>query len=171
MKLFAIYVGGEYERANIEIHDMRFVPAESLEETFEQLRNEWWGIPKSLHIDCWAQLSEVDGYAVSLKPYPYAGAERLYYVNLGGYDRAEFIEKHKNAFVVATSAPDARKRAVAQVKHWYAPHRDEQYEAEQVFGLRDALLPQNLHIHLERTSTGGNLKFKCEYRPIALRTS
>jgi hypothetical protein len=167
MKLFAIYIGGEHERANIELHDMRFIAAPSLEDTFEELRKQWWGKPESLHIDCWAEISSADGYRVSLEPAPFKGPERLYYVNLGGYDRSEFIEKHKNAFVVATSAPDARKKAVAQVKsRWYAPHRDEMYEAEQVFSLDDAANGRQLHIHLTPTPDAPAFEFTCKYYPL-----
>jgi hypothetical protein len=38
VKLFAIYVGGELEGANIELHDMRFVVAPSIGETYDELR-------------------------------------------------------------------------------------------------------------------------------------
>jgi hypothetical protein len=41
MKLFAIYVGGEAVGANIEVHDMRFVAATSLEDTYEELKRQW----------------------------------------------------------------------------------------------------------------------------------
>jgi Domain of Unknown Function (DUF1543) len=40
MKLFAIYVGGELEGANIELHDMRFIVAPSIADTYEELRRQ-----------------------------------------------------------------------------------------------------------------------------------
>lgn len=67
MKLFAIYIGGEMAGANIEVHDARFVLAASMEETYAELRRQWWGIPRSLHIDCWAEISHADGYDISLR--------------------------------------------------------------------------------------------------------
>src|ERR1700749_3543427 len=99
MRLFAIYIGGEFTGANIELHDMRFVVASSIPDTYEQLRSQWWGIPNILHIDCWAEITHADGYDLGVRPEPFLGPERLYYVNLGGYDPSEFIEKHKNVFV------------------------------------------------------------------------
>ena len=63
MKLFAIYIGGEMQGANIEVHDMRFVAAESMSDTYAELRRQWWGIKKSLHVDCWAAIESADGYA------------------------------------------------------------------------------------------------------------
>lgn len=166
MKLFAVYIGGELEGANIELHDMRFVVAPSIVETYEALRRQWWGIPKSLHIDCWAEISHADGYDVTLRPEPFNGPERLYYVNLGGYDPGEFIEKHKNIFVVAETVPLAKARAIKAVRGWTAPHRDEMYEAEHAFSLSESGNEQRLYLHLTPTHERMDLQFTCEYKPI-----
>ncbi|HEX7665912.1 MAG TPA: DUF1543 domain-containing protein, partial [Polyangiaceae bacterium] len=118
MKLFAIYVGGEHPRANIELHDMRFVVARTVTETYDELRRQWWGTPDSLHIDAWAAIDHADGYDVELSPEPFTGPERLYYVNLGGYDEAEFTEKHRNVFVVARTILEAKTRALREHRGW-----------------------------------------------------
>ena len=167
MKLFAVYIGGQLEGANIELHDMRFVAAASIGETHEELRRQWWGIPKTLHIDGWAELDEVDGYRISLRPEPYAGSEKLFYINLGGYDPAEFLEKHMNVFVVAPSVSAAKARALDPVKHWKLPHRDDMYEAHQVFRLKTVSNPP-LHVHFERLAEVKPLAFRCNYWPIGL---
>jgi hypothetical protein len=169
MKLFAIYIGGEFEGADIELHDMRFVVAPTITDTYDELRRQWWGIPKSLHIDCWAEIDHVDGYDISLHPEPFAGPERLYYVNLGGYVADEFIEKHKNVFVVAASVPAAKARALRMVTGWREPHRDEMYEAEQAFAIGDADGMQQLHIHLAQSALSKDLAFTCDYTPIRAR--
>lgn len=169
MKLFAIYIGGELKGANIELHDMRFVVAPTIADTYEELKRQWWGILKSLHIDCWAEIDEVDGYRVELRPEPFTGPEKLYYVNLGGYDADEFIEQHKNVFIVATSVPDAKKRAIKQAKFWKVPHRDEMYEAEQAFSLEDYALSQRLYVHLAPADQTKPLTFVCGYTPIKRR--
>jgi len=165
MKLFAIYVGGEAVGANIELHDMRFVVAPSILETYDELRRQWWGIPKSLHIDCWAEIDHADGYDVSLRLEPFAGPERLYYVNLGGY-AGEFSEQHKNVFVVADTIVKAKARALKAAKGWREPHRDEMYEAEQAFSLSDTGRDQQLFIHLTPSSLMRDLAFTCDYVPI-----
>jgi hypothetical protein len=166
MKLFAIYVGGEHPRANIEVHDMRFVVAPSMLETHDELRRQWWGSPGSLHIDCWAEIDHADGHAVSLRPEPYDGPERLYYVNLGGYDPADFSEKHRNMFVVADTVAKARARALRSVRDWDAPHRDDLYEAEQAFALDRAMGEQRMHIHLTPDGEERPFRFTCEYLPL-----
>jgi hypothetical protein len=169
VKLFAIYIGGELEGANIELHDMRFVVAPSIADTYEELKRQWWGIPKSLHIDCWAEIGEVDGYRVDLRPEPFAGPEKLYYVNLGGYEAGEFIEQHKNVFIVAASIPEAKRRALAHAKPWSVPHRDEMYEAEQAFSLDECARSQRLYVHLTPIPDAKPLTFICGYTPIKRR--
>ncbi|QDZ08099.1 DUF1543 domain-containing protein [Sphingomonas panacisoli] len=169
MKLFAIYVGGELPGANIELHDMRFVAAPSMTKTHDTLRRQWWGAPASLHIDCWAQIDHADGYDVALRPQPYGGPERLYYVNLGGYDRSHFTEQHKNMFVVARSIGEAKQRALAAASGWDMPHRDDMYEAEQAFALDEHIGEQRLYIHLARRDEQRPLRFTCEYKPIGTK--
>lgn len=171
MKLFAIYIGGEVEGANIELHDMRFVVAPSITETYDDLRRQWWGIPKSLHIDCWAEIDQVDGYDVLLRPEPFGGPERLYYVNLGGYAEGEFLEKHKNVFVVADSVPKAKSRALKSAAEWREPHRDDMYEAEQAIALGESGAAHGLHVHLVLSAARRDLVFTCDYTPIRARPS
>ncbi|BBF70960.1 DUF1543 domain-containing protein [Sphingomonas bisphenolicum] len=166
MKLFAIYVGGEFPGANIEIHDVRFVVANRIEETHAELRRQWWGIPKSLHIDCWAEITHADGYDVTLRPEPFTGMERLYFVNLGGYEPGEFAERHRNLFVVADSEPKAKSRALKSIRHWSDPHRDDLYEAEQAFCLSARSGDTGLHVHLIPCSQPHGPNFVCQYIPI-----
>ena len=169
MKLFAIYIGGEMEGANIELHDMRFVAAPSITETYDELRRQWWGIPKSLHIDCWAEIDHVDGYDVTLRPEPFTGPERLYYVNLGGYAPGEFLEKHRNIFVVSDALAKAKARALKAAVDWREPHRDDMFEAEQAFALDGSAAAQRLYIHLIRSDVTKELQFTCDYTPIRAR--
>lgn len=166
MKLFAIYIGGEIAGANIEVHDMRFVVAPSIEQSHAELLRQWWGKSGSLHIDCWAALDHADGFDVSLRTEPFLGEERLYFVNLGGYDPTEFAERHRNVFVVAPTEKLAKARAIKHARHWVEPHRDDMYEAEQAFSLADAASGQRLYIHLTPTHAARDLAFTCDYIPI-----
>lgn len=93
MKLLVIHIGGEHPRAHIEVHDVRFIAATSIRDTYDQLSAEWWGTPGTIHIDCWAQIDHADGYHVALRTEPPTGRERLYFVNLGGYDGEDLAEK------------------------------------------------------------------------------
>ncbi len=165
MKLFAIYIGGEHPRAHIEIHDIRFVVAATIRDTYDQLRAEWWGTPGTLHIDCWAEIDHADGHDVVLSTAPPTGRERLYFVNLGGYDGKDFAEKHKTVFVVATSVTEAKARAMSTVAHWQDAHRDDLYEADQAFAL-DTMIGDRLHIHLTASDVSKPPRFTCRYTPL-----
>jgi hypothetical protein len=165
MKLFAVYVGGEHPAANIEVHDIRFIVADSIRATHETLRAEWWGTPGTLHIDCYAEISHADGYTVTLRSEPSIAPEKLWFVNLGGYDGRDFAEQHKNLFVVATSLKEAKDRALATISGWKDLHRDDIYEAEQAFSL-DGAVGSGLHIHLIPGAAGEKPNFTCRYTPL-----
>jgi hypothetical protein len=165
VKLFAIYIGGEHPRANIEVHDVRFVVAASIQATYDQLRADWWGTPGTLHVDCWAEIDHVDGYDVTLRAESPTGQDRLYFVNLGGYDGRDFAEQHKNMFVVATSVADAKTRALQSIGGWTDAHRDELFEAETAFSLDD-MIGERLHIHLAPGGEAQPPRFTCSYTPL-----
>lgn len=165
MKLFAIYIGGEHPGANIEVHDVRFVVAPSIRDTYDTLRADWWGTPGTLHIDCWAEIDHVDGFDVELRPEPTTAKEKLFFVNLGGYDGQGFAEQHKNMFVVATSPIAAKAQALASIAGWTDAHRDDLYEADRIFSL-DRMIGERLHIHLVPSESRNPLRFSCAYKPL-----
>ena len=41
--LFLVVVGGRSPKANIKLHDLRWVIGTKNEDTFDQLRNDWFG--------------------------------------------------------------------------------------------------------------------------------
>ncbi len=162
-----IYIGGIHEKALIELHDIRFVIAETIEDTYEELKSSWWGTPRSLHIDAWGMLDYVDGYNISLKPEaPLNPENKLYFVNLGGYDSNEFTELHKNVLVVAPNESKAKVRALKQILDWQSHHRDYQFELENILSISELISTKNLHIHLEPTDTPKEFEFTCKYLPI-----
>ena len=142
---------------------MRFVAAPSLRDTYAELRRQWWGTSDSLHIDCWADITHADGHDVVLRLEPFAGLQRLYYVNLGGYVPTEFAEQHKNVFVVAENVSQAKRRAKLAVDAWDQPHRDDIYDAEQAFCLNDTADGHRLYIHLTPAAAAEPLAFTCRY--------
>ncbi|OAN57635.1 DUF1543 domain-containing protein [Sphingomonas sp. TDK1] len=165
MKLFAIYVGGEHPSAHIEVHDIRFVVANAIQDTYDQLRAEWWGTPGTLHIDCWAEIDRADGHSILLRPERPGAREKLWFVNLGGYDGVDFAERHKNMFVVAGSAREAKARALAAVPGWKDAHRDDLYDADAIFCL-DGLAGDRLYIHLAPADDATVPRFTCRYTPL-----
>ncbi len=154
LRLFVVMLGGRHARANIELHDVVFAIAPSIEQTHEQLRQQWFGELAGLHIDSWMTVDGVEQWQVRLSAEPQAdGLPKLYFVNLGGYVNGEFGEAHHNLLVVADDAAEAKRKALAQAAtQWMKPHRDALLEV-------DSCLPLGpiggLHVHLREGAHSG----------------
>lgn len=145
-KLFAVYLGGLTQSSQIEVHDVRFVAGNTIDDTFPSLRQEWFGIQKGLHIDAYVEITEVDGFSVTLQPHPSTTLERLFFVNLGGYDPTKFTELHECGFFVGTSVNQVKRRAkVELLTAAKLQHKDDLYDVDQCLELSRV---GKLHIHL-----------------------
>ncbi len=167
MKLFVIYIGGAHDKSLIELHDMRFIAAKNIEDTYEQLRSSWWGVPDSLHLDAWGALEHADGYDIHLKSDPVTEPkEKLYFINLGGYDKNQFSELHQNIFIVAASESKAKIKGLKQILNWQSYHLDYQFEVENILDLSKFCAEKKLYLHLEPATEQKKFEFICKYLPI-----
>ena len=64
--LYLIVLGGRAKKANIELHDVRWVIGSGIEDTYDTLRKDWFGSPKGLHIDSYKKIEYIDGYKINL---------------------------------------------------------------------------------------------------------
>ncbi len=165
MKLFAFYIGGSIPGALIELHDVRFGIGEKIEDCYGDIRKSWWGTPDSLHLDCWGELSAADGHNIVLQKQPFQGANRLWFVNLGGYEPGDFSELHRNVFVVAPDDSKAKVRALKQVLHWKGRHEDYTLDVENICCINDAVAGKGLYIGLEPTDNAAPFAFAFGYNP------
>lgn len=167
-----IYIGGNAGKSLIELHDMRFVVAHKLEDTYEDLRKNWWGTPESLHLDCWGVLEAADGYQIHIVPRQEAVVSdvSLFFVNLGGYSRETFTELHKNVLIAASNAKDAKAKALAMVKDWEQAHKDHIYQVDNVVDLNSQISPQ-WSLQLQKQNSSPDFRFEFGYRPIAQKAS
>ena len=128
--LFIVMLGGRHARANTEVHDVVLAVGDSLEEVYPQLQNAWFGEQKGLHIDAWAQINGVEfeskNYQIQFTDaQPNQAEEKLWLINLGGYDAREFGELHRYVLVVAQNAIVAKQRGKAYfAQHWQKQHTD-----------------------------------------------
>jgi len=157
------YVGGDVENSNIELHDVRFSAGATPQACYDDLRAQWWGIPQSLHIDSWAEISHADGYNVTVSDAPSTGLEKLYFLNLGGYTEADFEEVHRNILVVARNQSLAIKKSIQSHGHWKLPHKDAIFALEKVLSLSEALSEKGLYLNLEPTTDMQPLRFTSKY--------
>ncbi|HDS1737198.1 DUF1543 domain-containing protein [Pseudomonas sp. BP8] len=124
--LYVVMLGGRHPRASIEVHDVVFAQADSLEQAYPQLRNAWFGSAKGLHIDSWLEVHGVEGYRVEFsQAAPQPGAMRLFFLNLGGYERQVFGEAHRYLLVAATDKATAKRLGKQRMATgWLQPHTD-----------------------------------------------
>ena len=121
--LYLVVLGGKAKKANIELHDVRWVVGSKIEETYDTLRKDWFGSSKGLHIDSYKKIQYIDGHKINLinveknkigkktisnKNNP---KKNLWFVNIGGYDPTSMQEKHEFGLVIASSKLEAKNIA------------------------------------------------------------
>ena len=121
--LFLVVLGGRADKANVELHDVRWVVGTKIEDTFNFLRKSWFGSIEGLHIDSFKKIQYVDGYKINLKNFEknktkneqsvnqMNHTKNLWFVNIGGYDPSSMQEKHEFGLVVASSSLEAKNTA------------------------------------------------------------
>ena len=121
--LFLVVLGGRAEKANVELHDVRWVLGTRIEDTYDVLRNDWFGTLEGLHIDSYKKINYVDGYKINLKNidnkklkdnkfYNVNNSKKnLWFVNIGGYHPSSMQEKHEFGLVVASNKLEAKNIA------------------------------------------------------------
>ncbi|WP_419419765.1 DUF1543 domain-containing protein [Legionella sp. D16C41] len=167
MNLFVVYIGGSHPNSLIELHDIRFIVANSIEDTYDTLKKSWWGTPKSLHIDAWGVLSYADGYRIQIsQEQAEDNSNKLFFVNLGGYDKKQFTELHKNIFIVAANEFEAKQKALRQISDWELAHRDYLYEIDNLLNLNLFLKNEGYYLHLHGQAEPKSFEFTCCYNPI-----
>lgn len=167
MKLFAVIVGGAVEGCHVELHDTRFVVGNQIEDCYDALRAQWWGTPQSLHLDAWGPLEWADGHRIEIGRAADAedGAQRLWFLNLGGYDPGRFAELHHDLFMVAPDWRSAKTRALAEVKSWDAPHKDNAFDVERAVDVASAL-GADWRLKLTPDPASRPFAFEARYVPI-----
>lgn len=113
-QLYMVALGGKTEQANIEVHDIQFVIGETIEETFEILVGQWYGIKKKLHMDSYQLIEGVGNYTIEIMEKASEVEEEneeIYLVNIGGYNPSSLLEIHRVGLFAAKSPGEARTMA------------------------------------------------------------
>jgi len=117
--LYLVVLGGRAEKANIELHNVRWVVGSKIEETYDTLKKDWFGSPKGLHIDSYKKIKYIDGYKINLMYFEKDKIDKkqlvkknkakkyLWFVNIGGYNPASMQEKHEFGLVIASTKLEA----------------------------------------------------------------
>ncbi len=153
INLFLVVLGGRAKKANIELHDVRWVIGSRIEDTFDELRKDWFGTPQGLHIDSYKKIKYVDGYKIDLKNIENKKLinnkicnqnyfkTNLWFVNIGGYDPSSMQEKHEFGLVIASSKLEAKNIAKSKWLIGYKKkHKDDLASLKMFFSCDDCQL-------------------------------
>lgn len=164
-KLFMAVLGGNCGNSNIEVHDVRFVIGNSIDACIPELRRQWFGDAKGLHLDSYTEITHAQGFDVTVSNQPSQSPERLYFVNVGGYRAGKCLEFHDIGLFVASNEATAKKHALASLLSDHEQtHRDDVYAVDDCLELHELagqyiqLTPSSESIPLKPSWYG--------YRPI-----
>ena len=154
--LFMLLLGSKAPNRNVEQHDFYFGIASNLKELVPRIRAFWPEAGKSIHLDGWRQVRQVDGYSVHIEPRSDRAADlleegpKLFFINLGGYQTGKLEEQHYTVLGVFKDKADAiqnakktvffREQSAKGVKGANS-HIDEKYgiDVDDVYRIEDIL--------------------------------
>ena len=157
LNLYLVVLGGRIPKANVEVHDVRWVIGWKIEDTFDDLRKNWFGSIKGLHIDSYKKIYSVDGHKIKIKKSQtkksvinlnkkVSNNKKLWFINIGGYDPKSMQEKHEFGLVVASTASDAKKLAKSKWLHGFSKKHNDDIDCLQSFSdVDDCRLIKNIN--------------------------
>lgn len=144
-KLFMILLGCKPESRHTEQHDVFFAVANEVKELVPTIHRFWPEANGKIHLDAYRIVNNVNGYKVEVieKNSKADSANRLFFMNLGGYQSNVFEELHYKMLMVAADKATATKEAKESefFKKYFSPHIDDKYgvDVDDVFEIQDVL--------------------------------
>ena len=109
-----LLIGCKPPGRHTEQHDVFFTIADYFSETEEDVKT-FWPEASKIHIDAWREVTNVDGYRISVIQKESARVNgdnlKLFFINLGGYKKGQFEEFHYKVLIVAESLSEANRKA------------------------------------------------------------
>ena len=153
ISLYLVVLGGRAKKANVELHDVRWVVGSKIEDTFGTLRKDWFGSPKGLHIDSYKKIRYIDGYKINLINFEKDKIDKkklvktnkakkhLWFVNIGGYNPTSMQEKHEFGLVIASNKLEAKNIAKSKwLIGFKKKHKDDLESLEMLISCEDCEL-------------------------------
>ncbi|GAF59611.1 LOW QUALITY PROTEIN: hypothetical protein JCM18902_2480 [Psychrobacter sp. JCM 18902] len=113
--LFMVQLGGRPKGRLIEQHDIFFGVANQVSELINDINNHWPEVNNKWHIDSYRAITKVGNHTVKLIESDNQAANdnglKLFFINLGGYQRGSFEEFHHKLLIVAATQAEAIKQA------------------------------------------------------------
>ena len=113
--LFMLQLGGRPKGRLIEQHDIFFGVANQVSELIDDINNHWPEVNNKWHIDSYRAITKVGNHTVKLIESDNQAENdnglKLFFINLGGYQRGSFEEFHHKLLIVAATQAEAIKQA------------------------------------------------------------
>jgi Domain of Unknown Function (DUF1543) len=165
-KLFMLMLGCTPAGRNTEQHDMFFSVAETIKDLVPEIKAFWPEAKGNIHVDAWREVTQVNGYSITVvtKDAATEAAEKLFFLNLGGYKPGEFDEFHYKMLAVAGDTAGAVKQAkqTAFYKHTgfkgAASHIDDKFgvDVDDLYKVEDILpeaVKQKYSLQVSKTNS------------------
>jgi hypothetical protein len=152
LKLYMVLLGCKPTGRNTEQHDVFLGIGYTLEELYPDFIHFWPEAKGRVHIDAWREVNFVDGYKIQVVARedntPLSSEERLFFINLGGYQEFKFEEQH---YFILTVQPDraaaiktAKDTVFFQNNHFgkAVSHVDDKYgiDVDDIYQIDDLLI-------------------------------
>lgn len=146
-----VLLGCRPEGRLTEQHDMFFGIAKNLKDLVPEMKAFWPEAKGEIHIDCWREVTHVNGYSVSVIERTKKSSDNvhLFFINLGGYKPGEFEEYHYKILEAGKDSAEAIKKSkgTAFYKHYNlkspggASHIDDKFgiDTDDIFKVADVL--------------------------------
>jgi len=144
-------LGATPQGRHTEQHDIFFVIAESINDVKPNIQDFWPEAKDKIHIDAWREVTSVQGYQISVVEKQADAApsskQKLFFVNLGGYQENKFEEQHYVVLTVKENKSLAFKEAKETLfyQHNHIPggtsHIDDKYgvDVDDLYQIEDIL--------------------------------
>jgi Domain of Unknown Function (DUF1543). len=146
-----VLLGCKPKSRNTEQHDIFFSIGKNLKELKHEMLEFWPDAGEKIHVDAWREITKVEDYKVEVRlkseQITNTNSLRIFFINLGGYKKAEFEEFHYKMIVVAEDKGIAIKKAkqTAFYKHFgfegAESHIDDKYgiDVDDIYDIGEAL--------------------------------
>lgn len=169
LKLYMLLLGSKAPGRHVEQHDFFFGIASALNELVPAIKAFWPEAGDKIHVDAWREVNAVDGYRITILPKSDVAdsheQKKLFFINLGGYQRDKFEEQH---YTILTVKED-RATAFAQAKdtlffkhnrfHGANSHIDDKYgiDVDDLHEIEDILRPDQKERYIIQLTPDENL--------------
>lgn len=149
ISLYMMLLGCRPEGRLIEQHDIFFAIGDSMQSLVPEIKKFWPEAKGVIHVDAWRRISQVGNFKIEVikKDQSLISQQKLFFINLGGYNPGEFDEFHFKILIVAKDKSEAIKQAKSTKFYKQMgfkgaeSHIDDKYgvDVDEIFEIRDIL--------------------------------